>query len=247
MSNLLLICGSLFLSSSPTADAQTSTVYMIRASHEVNRSIENTFTAFNTEIQPVQGVATSFTFRYKDNTPCELDLNEIDFIEPKTQVDLGFETADYLPDGFNPYEPFVDLNAIPYIDEVRSEQNVGFDTSTYLPEHFDLYKYEINVNSIHYIEEAETDLNFDTVDYLPEGFDPYKLYLDLNKVEYIDMEEMEWKFGFETKTYLPADFDPFISSLTLSEINYIEENEIDLGFDSVLFIRDNQNLCTAIY
>jgi len=234
MNKLLLIYGCLFMSSSPIAAEQKSTVPVIQVNHETNRSFENNFTALTVEAD-VAEAAPFYVLRYEESKPYELDLNEIEFIEEETEVDLGFETTDYLPEGFNPYEDFFDLNSIIYIED-ETEIDLGFDTSEYLTDNFDPYSANFDINSINYIEEEEVVLNFDTADYLPEGFNPYKTYFNVNTVEYVEMAEVEWEFGFETKTCLPVDFDPCAHTLTLSSINYMEEDQIDLGFDTVKYL-----------
>lgn len=103
----------------------------------------------------------------------ELDLREVVFYEEEEILDLGFDTADYLPEDFNPFanpENFMDIS---YLEE-ESEMDLGFDTREYLPEGFDPYEPYFDLNSIEYIEEEEEiELNFDTSAYLPKGFDPY--------------------------------------------------------------------------
>ena len=236
MNKLLLIYGCLFMGSSPIAEAQKSTVPVIQASQETNRSFENNFTALTITIEAnVVAEAPFYVLRYEDSWPYELDLNEIEFIEEEAEVDLGFETTDYLPEGFNPYENFFDLNSIIYIED-EIETDLGFDTLEYLPENFNAYSSNFDINSINYIEDEEVVLDFNTTDYLPKGFNPYKTYFNINTVEYVEIEEMEWKFGFDVKGYLPVDFDSFDNTSALSAINYMEEDEIDLGFDTNMYL-----------
>jgi len=47
----------------------------------------------------------------------ELDINTIKYIEEEEVIDLGFDTADYLPEGFNPYEVYFDLNSVQFIED----------------------------------------------------------------------------------------------------------------------------------
>ena len=99
------------------------------------------------------------------------DLSTIEYIEEDEEIDLGFDTADYLPDGFNPYEIYVDLNAMEYIEEDITIS----DVSAFLPENFDAYAYPTDVQSINYIDENDLiEINLDTENYLPEGFNAYK-------------------------------------------------------------------------
>lgn len=146
MNKLLLIYGCILLGSVAIANNQQSTTSDFakeNTSHEVKESFP------------------------------ELNLNEIIFVEEDTEIDLGFNTADYLPEGFNPYEPYFNLDSITYIED--EELELGFDTSAYLPEGFDPYTEVVPVNSINFIEEESIDLGFDTKKYLPEAFSPYEI------------------------------------------------------------------------
>lgn len=66
------------------------------------------------------------------------DINSIEFIETPKKIDLGFDTAKYLPEGFNPYGGKVSVKSLNYIEDEQVE--LGFDTAEYLPEGFDPYK-----------------------------------------------------------------------------------------------------------
>lgn len=113
-----------------------------------------------------------------------LTLDQISFIEPKEEIDLGFDTTIYLPLGFNAYSGMeLELNDIEYLEE-EEEIDLGFDTSDYLPEGFDAYK-SIETE----VENATADLNLDDILFLTED-------------EEIDL-------GFDTQEYLPADFDAY--------------------------------------
>ncbi|MEM1340445.1 MAG: hypothetical protein AAGF96_22005 [Bacteroidota bacterium] len=68
----------------------------------------------------------------------ELDLGSITFIEAETEDELGFDTAGYLPEDFDPYSNEVAIEAINFIEEDSIQ--LGFDTSKYLPLNFDPYK-----------------------------------------------------------------------------------------------------------
>lgn len=103
----------------------------------------------------------------------DLDLNEIVYIEEEPQIELGFDTADYLPEGFDPYKLYVDLNAVEYVEE-QEEINLGFNVADYLPANFDPYADPLDIAGINYMEEEEEiELGFDTAAYLPANFDPY--------------------------------------------------------------------------
>ncbi len=101
-----------------------------------------------------------------------LEINEIVFIEQDQEINLDFDTADYLPLGFNAYEGLeLNLNDIIIIEE-EEEINLGFDAAKYLPADFNAYDgMEFDIDEIVYIEEEEEIiLAFDPGVYLPENF-----------------------------------------------------------------------------
>ncbi len=66
-------------------------------------------------------------------------VDEIVFIEANEEIDLGFDTAEYLPVGFDAYAGMeLDLNEINFI-EIEEEIDLDFDTVEYLPVGFDAY------------------------------------------------------------------------------------------------------------
>lgn len=140
------------------------------------------------------------------NAPEEVKLSEIVFIEEESPIDLGFNTADYLPEGFDPHTVYFDIKSIEFIENEYTD--LGFDTKEYLPENFNAYANPNSLDGINFMEEEEVDLGFDTKEYLPGNFDPYEFYLDLDTVEYIEDEE-EIDIDFSTEDYLPVGFDPF--------------------------------------
>ena len=104
-----------------------------------------------------------------------VNIEDLMYIEDTETVDLGFDTADYLPEDFNPYQGMIfDLEDIIYVEE-EEEIELDFNTAMYLPNEFNAYSSTVlNVEDILYIEsEDEIDLGFDTADYLPKGFNPY--------------------------------------------------------------------------
>ncbi len=105
------------------------------------------------------------------NSGCEpLDLESVTYIEEENVYDLGFDTDDYLPLDFDPYEYYVNLDAIKYLEE-----DEAVDYSAYLPHDFNPYAYPTYFRSIDYVDPSDKiDLNFDTVENLPEGFDPFQ-------------------------------------------------------------------------
>lgn len=122
------------------------------------------------------GIAMGFVmvngvFASSPNKDIEVfDINTIEYIEEEAEIDLGFDVADYLPEGFDPYKMYVDLNAVEFIEE---EIEIS-DLSQYLPEGFDAYGYPTDVQSINYIDENDSfEINFDTQKHLPENFNAY--------------------------------------------------------------------------
>lgn len=209
MNKLLMIYSCVLLGSTAVANDQQSTaVPVVETKLESTGTFENNFTVLQINAG-VKEAASKLYFMYNAK-PFELNLNEIEFVEEDLVEDLGFDTADYLPEGFNPYETYFDLNSIIYIEE-ENELNLGFDTLNHLPEDFDPYSETVDVHSINYIENEDLDLGFDTRDYLPEGFSPYKAYLDLNSITYLEEEDID--LGFDTSTYLPKGFDPYARAI----------------------------------
>ncbi len=99
-------------------------------------------------------------------------INSINYIEDDAEFELGFDTADYLPEGFNPFELYVNLDAVVFIeDEVTDDVN----TKKHIPANFDAYAYPTDVAAFNYIDENDAiELDFDTQAYLPKGFDAYQ-------------------------------------------------------------------------
>ena len=65
-------------------------------------------------------------------------IDEIVFIEDTEEfIDLGFDTASYLPEGFDPYAS--EYEGIEYIEEPY-KIDFGFDTAMHLPKDFNPYK-----------------------------------------------------------------------------------------------------------
>lgn len=128
---------------------------------------KNFILSFVTGLAFVNGV-----FANNTNKDIEFfDVNTVEYIEEEIEIDLGFNTADYLPEGFDPYKIYVDLNAIVYLDEEIELSNI----TKLLPANFDAYAVPSDVQSISYKEEIETvQLGFDTNRYLPKEFNAYK-------------------------------------------------------------------------
>ena len=95
--------------------------------------------------------------------------NTVNVSDTEDEYPFDFNTKDYLPLGFDPYEGMI-------IDEsnllIEEPVVFDFDTNAYLPEGFDpyegMFKYKMVWN------EEQVKFNFDTKKYLPKKFDPYK-------------------------------------------------------------------------
>lgn len=103
----------------------------------------------------------------------EVAWYEVEYLEMEETADLGFDTAQYLPDDFDPFATPTDVAGINFMEEEEAGLDPDFDTSSYLPEGFDPYGVYIDLDDIVYIEEEDLELGFDTAKYLPVGFDPY--------------------------------------------------------------------------
>lgn len=68
----------------------------------------------------------------------EFDVNSVKFIEQEVEINLGFDTANYLPKGFDPFSGAIDVESVNFIEE--DTVDLGFDPSDYLPKDFDPYK-----------------------------------------------------------------------------------------------------------
>ncbi|MBS9461375.1 hypothetical protein KIM67_03060 [Flagellimonas sp. 389] len=172
MKQLLMIYGCVLVASTAVAEIQQST----------NSFMDTKVNAIAKDLEVFhKKVATT------DDT-YELNLSEIQFIEEDSEVVLGFDTEDYLPEDFDPYERYFDLSSVAYIEDENALQ-LDFDATYHLPEGFDPYAEEVSIHSINYVEDETLKLGFDTTDYLPEGFSPFEVYFDLNSIEYIEDEE----------------------------------------------------------
>lgn len=99
----------------------------------------------------------------------KFDINSIVYIEEEN-FDLGFNTSDYLPEDFDPYNHYLDLNSISYLEDVY----VYIDFEKNLPKDFDVYANPKDFRNVSYIDPTdEAQLELDTEEYLPAGFNPY--------------------------------------------------------------------------
>jgi len=92
-----------------------------------------------------------FTAGVYANEPCKTKefclLDSIVYLEEEEDIDLGFDTADYLPEDFNPYTFYFDLNSVVFL-----ENEIEFISSEYLPEDFNPYAPPVDFMDISYID-----------------------------------------------------------------------------------------------
>ncbi|WP_291866708.1 hypothetical protein [Maribacter sp.] len=114
-----------------------------------------------------QGVfAISISKEIKD-----FDINSIEYVEEEEVISLGFNTADYLPESFDPNTFYFDVNTVDYINDTINDKG---DFREHLPVGFDAYAYPTDVQSINYIDANDTIvLDFDTNKYLPKNFNAF--------------------------------------------------------------------------
>ncbi|MEM7484392.1 MAG: hypothetical protein AAF348_04215 [Bacteroidota bacterium] len=174
MKQLLLIYGCVLIASTAVAEIQQST----------NSFMDGKADTIVTDLETIHKTLEATDDTYK------LNLNEIQFIEEESEVVLGFDPQDYLPEDFNPYETYFDLNSVIYLED-ENDLQLDFDATYNLPEGFDPYTEKVSIHSINYVEDEALELGFDTTNYLPEGFSPFEVYFDLNAIEYIEIEEEE--------------------------------------------------------
>lgn len=67
-----------------------------------------------------------------------LDIDTVEFIEEDQDIELGFDTGQYLPGNFDPYSEIISLKSINYMEE-SDEMDLDFETTGYLPKGFDAY------------------------------------------------------------------------------------------------------------
>lgn len=105
----------------------------------------------------------------------EFNLNSIIYIEEEEKIDLGFNTDEYLPENFNPYTSYFNLEEVIFIEnESELSKRMKRKLKRKLPKGFDAYADPKGISGINYIDENDTIvLDFDTHDFLPEGFNPF--------------------------------------------------------------------------
>ena len=89
---------------------------------------------------------------FASKLPTEKDewvINSITYIEDDTDFELGFDTADYLPEGFDPYEIYVNLDVVVFIEDEVADVKI----KRRLPANFDAYAYPTDVAAFNYIDQ----------------------------------------------------------------------------------------------
>ena len=99
-------------------------------------------------------------------------INSVTYIDDDTDFELGFDTADYLPEDFDPYKIYVNLDDVVFIEDDMADD---INTKKHLPANFNAYAYPTDVAAFNYIDQNdEVELDFDASAHLPKGFDAYK-------------------------------------------------------------------------
>lgn len=80
-----------------------------------------------------------FTNNFNED-PTDIDWDIIELVELEEEIEIGFNTKDYLPEGFNPLKGLHDLDwsKIELI-ELDEEVEISFNTKDYLPANFNPY------------------------------------------------------------------------------------------------------------
>lgn len=105
------------------------------------------------------------------------DINSIAYIEEEVDFDLGFDTSEYLPEDFDPYSHYVNLNTISYLEDVY----VFINSEKKLPKHFNAYANPTDFRHVSYIDPMdEVKFELETVEHLPADFNPYSRVSSMN-------------------------------------------------------------------
>ncbi|MEO9891634.1 hypothetical protein [Aurantibacter sp.] len=102
----------------------------------------------------------------------DFDIDSVQYIEDEEVIVLGFDTADYLPENFDPYAYYYNLNWVEYVEDTDIE---NLEVKNNLPEDFDAYANPKGIEGINYIDlNDEIVLDINTNKYLPKGFNAFK-------------------------------------------------------------------------
>jgi len=166
--NKLIICGLVLLSTTATSQHESPLL---------DNVFENVVLSIDPEIIHEPQILVPAYEEYKLNEGGNkasfkvVAWYDVMYLEEEI-IDLGFETALYLPEDFDAHAVPTDLAGINFMEE-ESDLDPVFDTTGYLPEGFDPYDIYIDLDAIVFLEDEDLDLGFDTAKYLPIGFDPY--------------------------------------------------------------------------
>ena len=93
-----MVYGCVLISSAAIANEQQNAVTH-QSKTDSQGTLENSYTALNLSAESGE---STLDLSHKSDWSYELDLNEIVYIEDDVEVDLGFDTSDYLPRRFQP-------------------------------------------------------------------------------------------------------------------------------------------------
>jgi len=196
MNKLLLACGLVFMGITTTSQTENSTTDIDNqvAVENISLTVNEHTLLWSTDNEEVAMLGTLPT-----EAPENLEIDAISYVETEEEIELGFDTKEYLPKNFDPTTFYFDVTAVAYIEEYEGS-DLGFNTKDYLPNNFDADAQPENFMDVSYIETPDYVLGFDTAMYLPEGFDPYETELDLNTIIYIE-EDVNLELDFDPKDF----------------------------------------------
>ena len=110
----------------------------INAKTDKNREFDNSALEFITlEIDKFELEDTVFT----DLNDVTLNVEDIEIVELEEEVEINFDTTQYLPKNFNALAGKNDIDwAKVKLFELEEDVDLGFDTKKYLPKNFNPYK-----------------------------------------------------------------------------------------------------------
>ena len=157
-----------------------------------------TTTALAVEYEPI-ALNDSTLLKEANSMP---NIEEVAFEEGDAPFE--FDTAAYLPKGFDAYKGmFEEINI------VEEDEPFEFDTAAYLPVGFNAF--EGLYTDYGSVEEEDEAFDFNTKDYLPVGFNST---LNLDAIVEINIEEADEPFDFDTSKYLTKKFDAYAGMYT---------------------------------
>ena len=141
-----------------------SVLITLNATAKINNN-SNEFNSEESELEKILFV------NIEDSSFESIDINSIEVIEIEEEVELGFDTANYLPKDFNALKGMHDLDwASIELVELEEEIEICFDTAKYLPKDFNALKdisdsdsHKIQLVLIDIQEEFDYSLNMKTL------------------------------------------------------------------------------------